>query len=167
MVTACYRNNMQGLEPWIWSVKVMSRILPLRHSRRSSDSCSSPHSRTWRASFTLWYQVEILEVFMPAVDPGPAEEHVRKPPDSTRLVQVVFVFAWTCSMPGFLPTCQVRVVRFYVSCTASPSSSDLIYHLSIAVGLAGPPLPALDRSGPRRTSTTSSRSQWASPAPNC
>ena len=29
----------------------------------------------------------------------------------------------------------------------------------IAVGLAGPPLPALDRSGPRRTSTASSRSQ--------
>ena len=57
-----------------------------------------------------------------------------------------------------------------------PSSSpDLICQLLIAVslarphlpvGLAGPHLPALDRSGPRRTSTASSRSQWASPGPN-
>ena len=75
------------------------------------------------------------------------------------------------------PTCQVRVVRFYVRCTAPPSSCsplppsslDLICQLLIAVifagpplpaliaaGLAGPPLPALERSGPRRTSTASS-----------
>ena len=31
---------------------------------------------------------------------------------------------------------------------------------------AGPPLPALERSGPRRTSTASSQSQWALPDPN-
>ena len=40
---------------------------------------------------------------------------------------------------------------------------DLICQLLIAVGLAGRHLPALDRSGPCRTSTASSRSQWASP----
>ena len=44
-----------------------------------------------------------------------------------------------------------------------PSSPDLLCQLLIAVGLAGPPLPALDCSGPRWTSTASSRSQWASP----
>ena len=82
------------------------------------------------------------------------------------------------------PTCQVRVVRFYVRCAAPRSSSpssfflfplsspDLICQLLIAVGLcqrliavvvAGPLLPALDGSGPRRTSTASSRALWASP----
>ena len=82
----------------------------------------------------------------------------------------------------FFPTCQVRVVKFYVSCPPPPSfpsflpsslgrtstaSSrsqwalpDLHCQLLIAVGLAGPHLPALDRSGrPRRTSTANSRSQ--------
>ena len=63
------------------------------------------------------------------------------------------------------PTCQMKVVRFYVRCAAPPaschlsfpsSSPDLHCQLSIAVGLAGPPLPALDRSGPRRTSSASS-----------
>ena len=44
-----------------------------------------------------------------------------------------------------------------------PSSPDLICQLLIAVGLAGPPLPALDCCGPRRTSTASSHSLWASP----
>ena len=33
--------------------------------------------------------------------------------------------------------------------------------------LAGPPLPALDRSGRRRTSSASSGSQWASPDLHC
>ena len=63
-------------------------------------------------------------------------------------------------MGVFSPTCQVRVVRFYVRCPAppppsspSPSSPDLHCQLSIAVGLAGPPLPALDRGGPHRAST--------------
>ena len=75
----------------------------------------------------------------------------------------------------FFTTCQVRVVRFYVRCAAPPSSCpflpsfllpsspDRICQLLIAVVLAGPHLPALDRSGPRRTSTASSRWQWASP----
>ena len=43
------------------------------------------------------------------------------------------------------------------------SSPDLICKLLIAVGLAGPHLPALDCCGPRRTSTARSRSEWASP----
>ena len=53
---------------------------------------------------------------------------------------------YACCFPvGFFPACQVRVVRFYVS---SPSSSFL---------LAGSHLPALDRSGPRRTSSGESK----------
>ena len=80
------------------------------------------------------------------------------------------------------PTCQVMAVRFYVRCAAPRSSSpssfllplsspDLICQLLIAVGLAGlhcqlliavvvarPDLPALDRSGPCRTSTGESLS---------
>ena len=72
----------------------------------------------------------------------------------------------------FFPTSQVRVVSFYVSLPASSSSFDpssssssphLICQLLIAVGLPGSQLPALDRSGPRRTSSASSWSQWASP----
>lgn len=82
---------------------------------------------------------------------------------------------------NYFPTCQVRVVRFYVSCPAfaSPPAS------------AGPQLPAVDRSGPHqaeanpgserptapqqktqdqsgpfRTSTASSTSQWPPPDPN-
>ena len=79
--------------------------------------------------------------------------------------------SWSCS-----PTCQVRVVRFYVRCASSflpssffllassffllllpPSSSpDLICQLLIAVVLAGSHLPALDSNGPPRTSSASS-----------
>ena len=47
--------------------------------------------------------------------------------------------------------------------SSSSSSPDLICQFLIAVGLAGPHLPALDCSGPRRTSTASSWPQWASP----
>ena len=59
---------------------------------------------------------------------------------------------------SFFPTCQVRVVRFYVRCPAPPSfllpsSPDLISALD---GSAGSQLPALDSSGPRRTSFASS-----------
>ena len=83
----------------------------------------------------------------------------------------------------FIPTCQVRVVSFYVRCPAPPRflpssapdlicqalacsghrrtssaslwsqwySPDLICELLIAVVVAGPLLPALDRSGPCQT----------------
>ena len=79
----------------------------------------------------------------------------------------------------FFPTCQVRVVRFYVSCPApsSPSPSprrtssasswsqwsspDLICQFCLAVVVAGPHLRALDRSGRPRTTSASSWSQWA------
>ena len=54
--------------------------------------------------------------------------------------------------------------RLLLLVVISPSSSpDLLCQLLIAVGLAGPPLPALDRSGPCRTPTASARSLWASP----
>ena len=43
-----------------------------------------------------------------------------------------------------------------------PSSPNLLCQLLIAVILAGPSLPALDRSGPCRTPTASARSLWAS-----
>ena len=69
------------------------------------------------------------------------------------------------------PTCQVRVVRFYVRCAAPPSfflllppSSFFLLlfagpHLeALAVSLAGSHLPALDSNGPRRTSTGESLS---------
>ena len=64
----------------------------------------------------------------------------------------------------FFPACQVRIVRFYVSCPApsSPSPSLLLLLL-----LAGPHLPALDRSGLCRTSSARPRSQWASPGLIC
>ena len=73
----------------------------------------------------------------------------------------------------------MRVVRFYVRCPARPSSfpsflppfssssssssPDLICQPLIAVVVAGPHLPALDRSGPCWTPTASARSLWASP----
>ena len=64
-----------------------------------------------------------------------------------------------------VPTCQVRVVRFHVSCPPPflPSFLPSFLLSFLLLLLARPPLPALDRSGPRRTSTASSRSQWASP----
>ena len=54
---------------------------------------------------------------------------------------------WLQRIWSSFPTCQVSVVRFYVRCTAPPSSSSF---------LAGPYLPALDRSEPRRISSASS-----------
>ena len=81
------------------------------------------------------------------------------------------------------PTSQVRVVRFYHSCSSppsplppprqssSPTSSPILIakllanplrQLLIAVGTAGPQLPASDRSGHPWTSTASVSSQWAS-----
>ena len=82
----------------------------------------------------------------------------------------------------FFPTSQVRVVRFYHSCSSppsplpppsqssSPTSSPILIakllenplrQLLIAVGTAGPQLPASDRSGHPWTSTASVVSQWA------
>ena len=63
------------------------------------------------------------------------------------------------------PTCQVRLLRFYVRCPDPPrflprvlpsSAPDLICQLLLAVDLAEPHLPALDRSDIRRTSSASS-----------
>ena len=54
----------------------------------------------------------------------------------------------------FFPTCQVRVVRFYVSCPAFSSSSCFSSSSS-----AGPQLQYLDRSVPRWTRTASSGSE--------
>jgi hypothetical protein len=58
------------------------------------------------------------------------------------------VFSVGLSVGSLFPTCQVRVVRFYVSCPAASSSASS----------AAPPLQALDRSVPRRTRTASSGS---------
>ena len=84
----------------------------------------------------------------------------------------------------FFPACQVRVVRFYVSCPpSSPSSSPLLLRVvllflpsfspssspavcckvQIAVGSARPQQGARDCSGQRRTSTGSSRLQRGAP----
>ena len=69
---------------------------------------------------------------------------------------------------GSFPTRQVRVVRFYKSCPPSPSPRrpPLCHHLRqqyVAMGSAGSQLQAADRSGQRRTSTGSRRSEWAAP----
>ena len=83
------------------------------------------------------------------------------------LLTEVHIACISSSTSGFLlfPTCQVRVVRFYVGGAAppSPSSFFLLPPPSSSAFLAGPHLPALDRSGRRRTSSASSWSQSASP----
>ena len=56
---------------------------------------SSPHSRTWRASFTLWYQVEILEFFMPAAIMGPE-------PWQRKHWKTTWFYVGTCPMSGIL-----------------------------------------------------------------
>ena len=53
---------------------------------------------------------------------------------------------------------DARLLLLLLSPPSPSSSPDLICQLLIAVVLAGPDLPALDRSGPRRTSTGESRS---------
>ena len=65
----------------------------------------------------------------------------------------------------FLFPCRMRYIRFYVNCRISLSSSSppFIYLLSIAVGLAGSPLPVLDRSGLRQTSIVNSGTLCAVP----
>ena len=89
---------------------------------------------------------------------------------------------WNFGCVLLFPTCQVRVVRFYQSCSPPPPASssisssssssqsrsqwaqpDLHRELQIPVGTAGPPPRAPDPSGHCRTSTASSRSQWALP----
>ena len=75
---------------------------------------------------------------------------------------LLFIFPVFFFFILFFPPCQVRVVRFYVSC---PPPSSLL--LLLVLLLAGPHLPALDRSGPRRISSASSWLQWASPDLNC
>ena len=73
----------------------------------------------------------------------------------------------------FFLTCQVRVVRCYVSCPTSLlvllllllGSATLNCKLVIAVVPAGPEQQALDQSEPRRTSTASAWSQRSPPQP--
>ena len=96
------------------------------------------------------------------------------------------------SYASFFPTCQVRVVRFYQSCsppppphpppprppppprspdfsrhcrtsTASARSQDLNRELQIPVGTAGPQPRLPGYTTHCRTSTATSRSQWALP----
>ena len=55
----------------------------------------------------------------------------------------------------FFPTCQVRVVRFYQSCSPPPSPPP--------PSPLRPPPRSPDPSGHSRTSTANSRSQWALP----
>ena len=60
----------------------------------------------------------------------------------------------------FFPTCQVRVVRFSVSCPARLTPPAFCSTSSAGPQLQ-PQLQAPDRSGPRRTSTASSGSEWS------
>ena len=59
----------------------------------------------------------------------------------------------------FFPTCQVRVVRFYQSCSPPPPPPPL----PPPPPHPPPPPRSPDPSGHSRTSTASSRSQWALP----
>ena len=77
---------------------------------------------------------------------------------------------------NLFPTCQVRVVRFYVSwpatSSASCSSASSSSASSASSSSAGPQLQALDRNGPRwtrtaRTRTVSSGSECSPPDLNC
>ena len=78
------------------------------------------------------------------------------------------IFSKNRSKIVLFPTCQVRVVRFYVRCAAPRTSSPPASFLfPPSAFLAGPHLPALDCSGPGRTSSASAWSQWSSPDPNC
>ena len=68
----------------------------------------------------------------------------------------------------FFPPCQVRVVKFYISCPPPPPPSpppppDLNCKLVIAVVPARPEQQTQDQSGPCRASTASS---WSLPDPN-
>ena len=90
---------------------------------------------------------------------------------------------WVVSTWLLFPTCQVRVVRFYQSCSPPPppphppppspppppprspdpmwAQPDLHRERQIPVRTAGPPPRAQDPSGHCRTSTATSRLQWA------
>ena len=70
-------------------------------------------------------------------------------------------FVWICC---FLPTCQVRVVRFYVSWPIWPAASS---SYSSASSSSTCSLQALDRSVPRRTQTASPGSECSLPDLNC
>ena len=61
------------------------------------------------------------------------------------------------------PTCQVRVVRFYQSCSPPRPPPPL----PPPSPHSPPPPRSPDPSGHSRTSTASSRSQWALPGLNC
>ena len=103
-----------------------------------------------------------------------------------RIMKLASYFQRGATCSNFFPTCQVRVVRFYQSCSLPPPphpppprSPDPSGHSRTStasaksVGTAGPPPRAPDPSGhcppPRapdpsghcRTSTATSRSQWA------
>ena len=83
----------------------------------------------------------------------------------------------------FFTTCQVRIVRFYVSCPASSSSSSSSSSFSLCSPSLSPPHPntklrirvfppdpnckLLDRSFPLRTRTASSGPERSPPDPNC
>ena len=63
---------------------------------------------------------------------------------------------WCHVLFDFFPTCQVRVVRFYQSCSPPPPPPPPPPH-------PPPPPRSPDPSGHSRTSTASSRFQWAQP----
>ena len=108
-------------------------------------------SNTWSKSFKL--------------DPSWALKSATCSPWPTRTrLQILFLQSFL----ALFPTCQVRVVRFYQSCSPPPPPPPPPPHpppppRSPDVGTAGPPPRAPDPSGHCRTSTASCRSQWALP----
>ena len=83
--------------------------------------------------------------------------HLQCPEASVKIQCVyclfMFFFMFWPTKHCFFPTCQVRVVRFYQSCSPPPPPHP------------PPPPRSPDPSGHSRTSTASSRSQWALPGP--
>ena len=85
-------------------------------------------------------------------------------------VHIVFMkfFCGRQRFVSFFPTCQVRVVtvdfiRAVLLLLLRLLTRRLLLAVQIPVGTAGPPPRAPDPSGHCRTSTASSRSQWALP----
>ena len=85
--------------------------------------------------------------------------------NSSSIVAAKLVSIVSISIVDFFPHLPGEgcLILCQMPCSSSSFSSSSFSSFSSFSFLAGPPLPALDRSGPRRTSTDSSWSQWASP----
>ena len=123
-------------------------------------------------SFTGQQQLRVF-VFASCIPPSASPSCVKLISQSSSLSKRSTLFSPSNSLSVSnlfvsFPTCQVKVVRFYVSCPAfSFSSSSSSSSFSFSFSSAGPQLQALYRSVPCRTRTASSGSEWSPPDFNC